>query len=365
VRLAWIELKDFRNHPDTRLEVPDGLVVAVGANGEGKSNLLEGVFYLLSLSSPRVSSDTPLIADGAESAYVRGEVETAVGKVLVEVEIRSSGANRMLVNRNAVRRKRDVRRQVRGVFFGPQDLAVVMADPESRRRFMEECVVTLWPLKEPEARAYDKALRQRNRLLKDWEGAGAPPELPAWDEELVTAGAAVTRARREAMDRVQPLASEQFLALAGYGLEVVYRPSVEEREDVEDAFRRRLAERRGDELIRRTTLVGPHRDELDIHVRDLKARGFASHGESWGAALSLRMGQARVTRDEMGEPPVLLLDDPFSALDPARQARVAEGLARDGGQTIISVADEAHVPKDATAVWDVAAGRVTPRGDLP
>src|SRR5947209_10106450 len=185
------------------------------------------MFYLLGQSSPRVATDAPLVRHGAENAYVRGEVETASGRVLIEVEIRSVGANRIQVNRSAVRRKRDVRKQVRGVFFGPQDLTIVLGDPEARRRFMEECALTLWPLRETEARAYDKVLRQRNRLLKDWDRPGEPPELEAWDEELVAAGAAVTRARREAMDRVEPGASEGFRALAGYDLQIVYRPSME------------------------------------------------------------------------------------------------------------------------------------------
>src|SRR5205807_3902049 len=128
-----------------------------------------------------------------------------------------------------------------------------------------------------------------------------------------------------------------FRGVADYALDVVYRPSVD-GDVLEDSFRVRLAERRDDELIRRTTLVGPHRDELDLAVRELRARGFASHGEAWAAALSLRLGLAHATRDELGEPPVVLLDDPFSALDPSRQRRVAEGL-RGRGQTVISVAD--------------------------
>ena len=133
-----------------------------------------------------------------------------------------------------------------------------------------------------------------------------------------------------------------------------------EGEPVEEAFRERLAARRADELVRRTTLVGPHRDELDLAVRDLKARGFASHGESWAAALSLRTGLARAAAEELGEPPILILDDPFSALDPARQRRVAAGLA-GRGQTIISVADESHLPDVSAAVWEVRAGEVKAR----
>jgi DNA replication and repair protein RecF len=158
---------------------------------------------------------------------------------------------------------------------------------------------------------------------------------------------------------VEPRASDDFRAVANYDLQIDYRPSVG-GEPVEASFRERLAERRSDELIRRTTLVGPHRDELELAVRELKARGFASHGEAWAAALSLRTGLAAAAREELGEPPVLLLDDPFSALDPARQRRVAEGLA-GRGQTIISVADESHLPDVAAAVWDVSGGEVKAR----
>jgi len=131
-------------------------------------------------------------------------------------------------------------------------------------------------------------------------------------------------------------------------------------QDLEGAFEARLAERREDELIRRTTLVGPHRDDLSLAVRDLVARSFASHGEAWAAALCLRLGLASAVAKETGELPVLLLDDPFSALDPRRQRRVAERLV-ERGQVLISVADEAHVPDQAVQVWDVTAGEVALR----
>lgn len=360
MRLSWVELRDFRNHRDTRLaEVPGGLVVAVGSNGEGKSNLLEGIAFLFLLASPRVSVSQPLVREGADAAYSRGEIETAGGRLLVEVEIPGRGANRVQVNRSPVRRRRDVRRQVRAVFFGPDDLDVVRGDASQRRRFMDQAVTSLWPLKESVLTAYERALRQRNRLLKDWEGRGTPPDLAAWDAELVEGGCALVRLRAEAVERLADDAEEEFLHLSGYGLACEYRPSVW-GEDLEEAFRARLAERRGDELMRRTSLVGPHRDDLDLAVRDLGARSFASHGEAWAAALCLRLGLAAGIEAEMGERPVVLLDDPFSALDPKRQTKVAERLA-GRGQVVVSVADEAHVPAHADAVWDVSGGAVTVR----
>ena len=355
-----MEFTDFRNHPKTRVEgVPEGLIAAVGANGEGKTNLLEGIAFLFFLVSPRASSTEPLVRRGAEAAYLRGEIQTVGGRVLVEVEIPGHGANKVQVNRSPVRRKRDLRRQVRAAFFGPEDLDVVRGDPSQRRRFMDEAVTSLWPLKESALTAYDRTLRQRNRLLKEWEGRGAPADLEAWDAEMVQNGSALLRLRGDAVARLSPGAQEEFAALSGSGLACEYRPSVW-GENLEEAFRARLAERRSDELTRRTSLVGPHRDDLELAVRDLGARAFASHGEAWAAALCLRLGLGSAIQAEVGEPPVLLLDDPFSALDPRRGGQVAERLA-GRGQVVVTVADEAHVPAKAEAVWDVSAGAVTVR----
>jgi DNA replication and repair protein RecF len=362
MRLAWVELRDFRNHALTRIDpMPDGLLVAVGPNGEGKTNLLEGMHFLYALGSPRVSTNAPLVRVGAPAAYVRGEFETRDGKALVEIEIPTQGASKVKVNRSPVRRKRDLRRQVRAVLFGPFDLPIVIGDPSKRRAFMDEAVVALWPVKDSLFTAYDRALRQRNRLLKEWDRPGVPTGIEAWDEALIQAGSAVIRARAQAVAALGPFADEEFRAIASYGLECTYAPNLSAENDLEGAFRARIAERRRDELLRRTSLVGPHRDDLTLAVRDLGARAFASYGETWAAALCLRLGLASGVAAEIGGPPLLLIDDPFSALDPARRDHIGARLAARGGQVLITVADDAHVPADATAVWDIADGAVIPR----
>lgn len=361
MRLVWLEVRDFRNHRETSLEVPGGLVVAVGPNAQGKTNLLEAAHYLLTLGSPRVSADQPLVRSGEDRAYLRGEVATAGGRVLVEVEVRASGANRIQVNRSGVRRKRDLRQRVRSVMFIPEDLDVIQGEPEDRRRFADEAVNALWPAEETARAGYDRALRQRNRLLKEHEGTDAPPDLEAWDGELCRNGAAVTRARGEALRRVGPRSGDEFEAVAGERLRVEYRPSfdAEPGEDLEAAMARRLRERREEEIVRRTTLVGPHRDEVHLAVGEMTARRFASHGESWAGALCLRLGVWGATEVEVGEPPVLILDDPFSGLDPVRRGRLGEGLGQRD-QALLAVPDEAQVPPGAS-VWEVEGGRVTPR----
>jgi DNA replication and repair protein RecF len=358
VRLAWLEVRDFRNHRETEVQVPDGLVVAVGANAQGKTNLLEAAHYLLTLGSPRTAADLPLVRSGAERAYLRGEVHTATGRVLVEVEVRPSGANRVRMNGSAVRRVRDLRHRVRSVFCIPEDLSIVQGQPDDRRRFLDQAALVLWPAVDDAIKSYERALRQRNRLLKEHDAPGAPPDLEAWDRELAAHGAALTSARADTVARVAPLASALFRSISGDDLVAVYAPSVE-GENLVKEFLRRLAERRGDELVRRTTLVGPHRDELELAVGQLAVRRFASHGEAWAAALSLRLGTAEALGRELGEPPVIFLDDPFSGLDPARRARLQEEV-RSRGQVVISVPDDAQVP-DAATVWEVSDGRVRTR----
>ena len=362
MRLAWVELRRFRNHEHTRLDgLRDGVSVAVGPNGEGKTNLLEGMYVLYALGSPRTSAHSSLVQEGHEAAYARGEFETSGGRVLVEVEVPVKGASRVQVNGSRVRRKRELRRQVRAVLFGPFDLPIVIGDPSKRRTFLDEAVTALWPLKESLFTAYDRALRQRNRLLKEWDRPGPPAGLDAWDEELVQAGTALMRARAEAVELVAPHAHEEFSHLAGYELLVRYLPNVRNDRDLEGTFRGAIAERRSDELARRTSLVGPHRDELGLEVRALGARTAGSHGETWATALCLRVGLASAVAEEIGEPPVLLVDDPFSALDPSRRDRFVERLAARGGQVFISVADDADVPSIAGAVWVGRAGAGTPR----
>jgi DNA replication and repair protein RecF len=361
VRLLWIELRDFRNHAETRLQaIPDGLIVVAGPNGVGKTNLLEAMFFLAGLASSRTSAGQPMVRYGAEAAYVRGEFETLQGRILVEVEIPPRGASRVHVDRSPLRRKRELRSRVRSVFFGPDDLMIVIGDPSRRRGFLDEAVRGIWPAKESAINSYDRAVRQRNRLLKEWDGRGEPPGLGAWDDQLVEAGSALVQARRDAVEALRPQATEEFGSIAGYPLGCSYLGNVDPdpAEELPSAFRRRLRERHSDELQRRTSLVGPHRDDLLVEVRELGARGFASHGEAWAAALSLRLGLAGAVDKERGEPPVLLVDDPLSALDPERRTRVIDRLLSRAGQIVISVADEADVPAAATEVWKVKDGSV-------
>ena len=157
------------------------------------------------------------------------------------------------------------------------------------------------------------------------------------------------------MGAIRDRAGEEFRTLSGEPMAIQYLPSVEGAA-LEDAFRARLAERRGDELVRRTTLVGPHRDDLGLSIQGLAARGFASHGECWAAAVCLRLALSGAVGDEQAEPPITLLDDPFSGLDPGRRRRLANGL-EGRGQVVIAVPEDPDLVPGAV-VWRVEGGRV-------
>src|SRR5262245_8730500 len=231
--LRWVELRDFRNHAHTKLKpIPEGLLVAVGANGEGKTNLLEGMHFLYALQSPRASASEPLVRHGASSGFVRGEFQTRDGKVLVEAEVKTKGANKVQVNRSPVRRRRDLRKQVRSVLFGPFDLPVITGDPSRRRGFMDEAVVALVPASDTLTSTYEKVVRQRNRLLKEHDGRGAPKDLPTWDEQLVETGTAVIEARAAAAGALADAASTAFDDVAGHPLLVPSAPTVPAEGDI-------------------------------------------------------------------------------------------------------------------------------------
>ena len=294
MRLQWVELRDFRNHAHTRIDpIPEGLLVAVGANGEGKTNLLEAMHFLYALESPRASASEPLVRRGAEAGYVRGEFLTDGGKVLVEIEVRARGANKVQVNRSPIRRKRDLRKQIRSIMFGPFDLPVITGDPcappivhgrggrraGARLGHVDLDVRARRAAAEPAA---ERARRPRRPARPGGLGRSARPDGHGRDRGTYRGG------DRDHRARVGDLPGHRRATSCWCAMRRTCRPP----SDVAEGFRVQLAARRDDELQRRSSLVGPHRDDLELAVRELGARGFASHGETWVAALSLRLGLA-------------------------------------------------------------------------
>lgn len=386
--VAHLALTDFRSYPHVELALAPGVTAFVGPNGQGKTNLVEAIGYLATLSSHRVPGDAALVRAGEQQAVVGARVERAGRPTTVEVEITPGRANRARVNGGTPVRARDVLGILRTVQFAPEDLALVKGDPDGRRRFLDELAVQLRPQLAAVLQDYDRVLRQRSALLKTAGTAmrasrGADLRtLDVWDAKLATTGARIVVARRSLVAALAPAVAEAYAQVsAGQGeARIAYRASVDAALDDEAATAPAATEQlveaqlleamgrlRAKEVERGVSLVGPHRDDLVLTLGDLPAKGYASHGESWSFALALRLASATLLRgghDAWGGDwgpdgePVLILDDVFAELDTRRRERLAD-LVAPAGQVLVTAAVPGDVP-DALegARVDVMAGEV-------
>ncbi|MET9567018.1 DNA replication/repair protein RecF [Streptomyces tauricus] len=356
MHVTHLSLADFRSYARVEVPLDPGVTAFVGPNGQGKTNLVEAVGYLATLGSHRVSSDAPLVRMGAERAIIRANVRQGDRQQLVELELNPGRANRARINRSSQVRPRDVLGIVRTVLFAPEDLALIKGDPGERRRFLDELITARSPRMAGVRSDYDRVLKQRNTLLKSAALArrhgGRTMDLSTldvWDEHLARVGAELLAQRLDLIATLQPLTDKAYdqLAPGGGPVALEYRPSSpgitgHAREELYEQLTAALVESRKQEIERGVTLVGPHRDELLLKLGQLPAKGYASHGESWSYALSLRLASYDLLRAE-GNEPVLVLDDVFAELDTRRRERLAELVAL-GEQVLVTAAVDDDVP---------------------
>ena len=371
-----LQLADFRSYLQVDVPLGSGVTTFVGANGQGKTNLVEAVEYVSTLSSHRVSSEVPLVRFGAERAVVRARVQAGLDdprQLQLEVEITPGKANRAKLNRSPLRRSRELIGVLRTVVFSPEDLAIVKGDPSERRRFLDELVVARWPRFAGVRADYDRVLKQRSTLLKSLSGrsrGGPPPAeaastLDVWDAHLAAAGAELLAARLRTLAELAPHVSSAYADIAPTNSDVAatYKSSLEltadlNRDELVEVMTAGLLERRPDEIQRGLCLVGPHRDDVVLTMGPMPAKGYASHGESWSLALALRLGSFQLLRDD-GVEPVLVLDDVFAELDSTRRQRLAASVL-SAEQVLVTAAVGADVPAElAGRRYRVAAGEVT------
>jgi DNA replication and repair protein RecF len=378
-----LQLTDFRSYEWVDLPLEAGVTTLVGANGQGKTNLVEAIEYLSTMNSHRVASEVPLVRSGAVRAIVRAGVQAALDdprRLTLELEINPGKANRARLNRSPLRQAREIIGVLRTVVFSPADIAIVKGDPSERRRFLDDLIVARWPRLAGVRADYDRVLRQRNTLLKSLSGrlrGGPPPAdaeatLEVWDTHLARAGGELLEARLTTLADLAPHVSKAYADIAPTNNEAAaeYRASVDlsalrqvqgtlDRPLLCDLSMKAMAERRNEEIQRGVSLVGPHRDDIALSLSMLPAKGYASHGESWSLALALRLGSFHLLRAD-GVEPVLVLDDVFAELDSVRRERLASGV-RVAEQVLVTAAVGADVPELlAGRRFRVAGGEVTP-----
>ena len=336
-----MELRDFRPHEHVTLRLSGNLTVIHGPNGSGKTSLLEAAGYLASLSSFRTATTGDLVRAGASCAIVRGEFSTANRTLLVETEIRPAPAkSRARLNRQVVRRAADLAEQLPVLTFQPDDLLVVKGPPSQRRAAIDGAVLSLHPAADAERRRLESCLRQRNALLRQIGHAPGGSlaaddrrSLDIWDDRLGEAAENWARRRRAVVRELEPRLERLFGLLAG--VETPVRLSYEPTW-LTSGLRAALSESRKEDLLRATTTVGPHRDDLLWELDYLPARTHASQGNQRALSLSLRLALGEAMTESTGEAPLLLLDDVFSELDPQRQQRLLELLP--AGQILLATA---------------------------
>jgi DNA replication and repair protein RecF len=344
--VTHLALTDFRCYSSVDLILPPGVTVVSGANGQGKTSLLEALGWAATARSFRGVPDAALVRSLADAAYLRVTVEEPDREQLLEAEIRVTGRNRVQLNRHALARTRDLLGLLRVTVFAPDDLQLVKGGPADRRSYLDDLLVAVAPRYDAVRTDFERVLKQRNALLR--QGARGPDgesTLVVFDQQLVRAGSELVRGRLRLAGRLLPSVRDAYSRLAGDHDEVdaVYEAewaegSLPAAGDVEDLLRGALAARRATELDRGVTLVGPHRDEWRLRLNGLDARTHASQGEQRTLALGLRLAGHHVCADVVGTEPVLLLDDVFSELDPARGEALVDQLP--AGQTLITTASD-------------------------
>ncbi|WP_068327642.1 DNA replication/repair protein RecF [Janibacter terrae] len=398
MHVRHLSIGDFRSYPSAELALEPGITTLVGLNGQGKTNLVEAIGYVASLSSHRVATDQPMVRFGSDRAIVRCAVVRDGRESLVELEITPGRANRAKLNRSPLPRTRDVLGTLRTVLFAPEDLALIKGDPGERRRFLDDLLVQRQPRWSGVRSDYDKILKQRGALLKSAaallgsrSGRGrrssSAPEgvdpraavedalrtLEIWDDNLATLGSQLLYARLRLLRDLVPHLQEAYREVSANQSEAtaVYRSSLHEEaaeaiaagevpepEQLRAAMLESMARVRDQEVERGVNLVGPHRDDLVLGLGAMPAKGYASHGESWSFALALRLAAYHLLRHDLGDDPVLVLDDVFAELDSGRRERLAAMVA-DCEQVLITAAVPQDVPESlAGQTFTVSLGEV-------
>ena len=380
-----VKLTNFRNYDSADIELTSGVNLIYGPNGQGKTNLVEALNFFAALDSHRVAGHTPLIKQGKSTAIISLELSHEKIDLLLEYEINAESSNRARLNKSEVAKPKDILGFLNSVIFAPEDLDIVKRDPSNRRAFLDQLIVQFNPRMHGVYADYDRVLKQRNTLLKSARATGTKGDslstLDAWDQALIKNGTEIIAARVAITEKLSPplVANYQNIAKSNNEPSMFIRSSVVEsgkldqddletqdaldttnKEEISTLFQQKLSMLRPKELERGITLVGPHRDDLQLNLGSLPAKGYASHGESWSYALSLKLSSLEILKSEskLGDP-ILILDDVFAELDKDRREKLSD-LVQQNEQVLITAAVIEDVPGNLLAnKFEVRSGKVS------
>jgi DNA replication and repair protein RecF len=349
---------DFRSYSFVEINLEPGVTTFIGSNGQGKTNLVEAISYCSTLSSHRVAQNLPLVKADQPRAIVRTGVKYLDRTNWLEVEIWPSKTNKAKLNGSDCKKTKDILGILQTITFSPEDLILVKGDPGQRRYFLDELLVQKSSSYAGIKTDYERVLKQRNALLKSAGPArrnnldSVLATLDIWNEQLINFGSQIILARHQIINELLPYVSKSYAELApsSKALSITYLPNVSAENmtliDLVTTMKQKLQERQQDELDRGLTLVGPHRDDLEIMIGELPAKGYASHGESWSVALALRLASFDLLKatSPAGDP-VLILDDVFAELDVARRNQLILRV-KNVEQVLITAAVAEDVPKE-------------------
>ena len=359
MRITGLRLRDFRGYRQVLLTPPEGVTMLVGENGAGKTNLLEAVHLCCVGRSHRTSADREMIRQGQETAAVQLTVARRDGMHEVGVRLFENARRRKIiyVNGKTASRMGELMGHATCVIFSPEDLSLVKDGPQVRRRFLDMLLSQQQRAYFYALQTYMAALKQRNALLKQ----GDFRALPAWDEQLAAAAAPVVRLRREACEQLHERAKTHYLYIGGreketFGLQ--YQGALAQSADPVQDMLRELRSTRDEDIRRQTTSFGPHRDEIELTLQNQPLKAFGSQGQMRTAALSMKLAAFDLLEAVQGEPPLLLLDDVLSELDPDRRRRLIARIGR--AQALLTCTDRADfIGARPACVLHVQHGEIT------
>lgn len=351
VQIEQLLLKNYRNYKELHLEFSPNLNVIHGMNGQGKTNILEAIFVAGFGSSFRTKRDKELINKDATETYVRADLNKSYGDYTIEYTLKKDLKKEIKINKNHLRKRSDLFGHLNIVVFSPEDLKLIKEGPSERRRFIDREISNLKKKYCVDLIEYYRILGQRNALIKQSRyGKSHLDMISIWDEQLATVGTSIILERQSFIEKLDKVSYDLHLKITEEKEEIKlkYLPNIKvnsfEYDKIYMEFISRLTQQLSNDIDKGFTTVGPHRDDLDITVNDIDVKTYGSQGQQRTAALSLKLSEIEIIYDEIGEYPVLLLDDVMSELDKKRQNDLLKSLK--SLQTIITITDTDSIIED-------------------